>query len=128
MISVISRGAAVALALSMTALAGPAFATGVGGAATGSTPHKSCDPITLTTNEAKFTLVDLGAPGEGIGDLTVITANLLSNERPVGTFAATFTKVMQEPSDKTTVGGGVFELEDGQVSFASKQTFPNKGP
>ncbi|MCX4775455.1 hypothetical protein [Streptomyces sp. NBC_01264] len=112
------------------ATAGILLLTGTAAAApTGTSPHKGCsETLHLTTVNGTFTLVDNGTPGVGIGDLSVITADLLENGKPAGTLGMTFTKIKQDPNDKTTVGGGIFQLEEGQIAFSSMQTFPNNQP
>ncbi|MCX4783835.1 hypothetical protein [Streptomyces sp. NBC_01264] len=121
----------ISLTAMATATAGILLLTGTAAAAPGTaTPHKGCSQtIHLTTTNGEITQVDNGTPGAGIGDLTVITGDLLENGEPAGTLGMTFTKIQQDPNDKTTVGGGIFKLEGrGQIAFSSMQTFPNDQP
>ncbi|MGW2558604.1 hypothetical protein ACWCXB_05010 [Streptomyces sp. NPDC001514] len=76
--------------------------------------------ISLTSTGTGTTLVDNGAPGRGVGDQIILTANLFRRGVGYGTEGAVCTRVGAQTSFCT----GTFSLPRGQVSWQHLQTTP----
>ncbi|UUN30761.1 hypothetical protein [Streptomyces sp. FIT100] len=111
---------AAATALSLATLAGSASASSEAHAPDRHGYVKRTEVIRLTSTGTGTTMVDNGAPGRGIGDQIIITADLFRRGIGYGTEGAVCTRV----SADTTHCTGTFSLRRGQVTWQHLQTTP----
>ncbi|MFC5805001.1 hypothetical protein [Streptomyces formicae] len=110
--------AAATTALSLATLAGSASASNDAHAPDRRGYVKRTEVIRLTSTGTGTTVVDNGAPGRGIGDQIIITANLFRRGISYGTEGAVCTRVAPD----TTLCTGTFRLPLGQVTWQHLQT------
>ncbi|MFF3691240.1 hypothetical protein [Streptomyces sp. NPDC002187] len=117
MLSISKWGVVAATALSLATLAGSASAS--------NDPYplnwgsvSRAEVISLTSAGTGTTMVDHGAPGRGIGDQIIITANLFRRGVSYGTEGAVCTRV----SAQANLCTGTFSLPRGQVTWQHLQT------
>ncbi|WP_405575298.1 hypothetical protein OG317_35755 [Streptomyces sp. NBC_01167] len=118
MLSISKWGVAAATALSLAALAGSASASNDPNALDRDWSVKRTEVIDLTSKGTAPTMVDNGAPGVGIGDQIIITANLFRGGASYGTEGAVCTRVAAQ----TNLCTGTFSLPRGQVAWQHLQT------
>lgn len=124
MLSLSKWGVVAATAVSLAAVATRAPAFHDPHSLDGNRDGERTKVIRLTSTGTGTTMIDNGAPGVGIGDQIIITANLFRNGAGYGTEAAVCTRVAAQ----TTLCTGTFSLPRGQVSWQHHHTNPVGSP
>ncbi|MGW8949474.1 hypothetical protein [Streptomyces sp. NPDC055709] len=118
MLSISKWGVVAATTVPLAILAGSAAASNDPYPLDRSADRARTKVISVTTTGTGTTMVDNGAPGPGIGDQVVITANLFRKGVSYGDEGAVCTRVAAQ----TTHCTGTFRLPGGQVTWQHLQT------
>ena len=121
-----SLGVLAILVLAVVSLPAASASSSQAGSSAGD--ENDVEVIRLTAIDAQDTFLDLGEPGDSLGDQSVFSQDLFRRGEKVGTSGVVCTIVHLEPMVSATAQCvGTAELPRGQITFQGLLTFTN-GP